>query len=101
MNNYYKPNKKYRLISSIIELICAFGLIGFSIYYYIIGLTTNFWLLLAFGVLFVFTSCRSLYKLWKLKKAEAAEENKNAGGNKNAVNDKSTWDMNTVGGNRK
>lgn len=101
MDNNYKPNKKVKLVHAILELILALGLVGFAIYYYVIGAIDYFWLLLAFGVLFIVTSCWSLYKQWKQKKAEEAENNDSGGDGKNDGSGKGNWDMNTVGGNKK
>ena len=68
MDNNYQPNPKYKLIYAIIELICGVGLVGFSIYYNVIGEMGYFWLILAIGALIIFLACRLLYKLWKQKK---------------------------------
>ena len=105
MDNQYKPNNVYKLISAILELVCALVLVGFAVYYYVLGQTMQFWLLLAFGVLFICTSCYSIFKYAKQKKAEKAasgqESEQGAENKQNSESGKGPWDMNTVGGNRR
>lgn len=103
MDNQYKPNPKYKLISAVLNLVCAVVLVGIAIFFGVRGDPSrnddiNFWLFLAVGALFIFLSGRSLYKLWKQKqkKEEEAEKNNSAGGNKNDGSGKGKWDMNNV-----
>lgn len=101
MDNNYKPNPTFKLVRAILNLICALVLVGIGIFYGVSGDETNLWIFLAVGAVFLGLSGISLYGIWKQKKEEEAEKNNEASGNKKPDSGKGTWDMNTVGGNKR